>query len=441
VNRALACLILLIALLAQSPQPASGRILFPGKRAAQGIPDPTIAALIDQVDPAAIIDLAEDLSGVKPATIGGDPYTIQTRYSLSGEAIQKAASYLFEYYQSLGLDTTYHEFNYGAYNLSNVIAEKKGLFLPERVYLLTAHYDDLPASPPAPGMDDNASGTVGVMVAADILSQVEFGCTLRFANFAAEEQGLVGSEAYASQAACAGEDIRGVINLDMIAWNSEGSSPQMELHAHGSVLGSTAIAALFEEVVAGYGLNLEVEMGIPAISASDHASFWKYGFPAVLAIEDLSDFNPNYHSSQDALENLQDLGYFTEVVKAGLAAFAHMGCLVEGKTGLLTGTVIDAVSQLPIPGVTLTLESLEPAWGYTVAAETNNSGKYQFEAVAGWHALSADGAGYPYTLIGEVYITEGSEVVLDTQLEPIEETQIVFPIALNGQAPVSPACP
>lgn len=440
-NRALACLILLAALLAQPPQPAAGRILNPGRRAAQEMPDPTIAALIDQVDPAVIIDLAEDLSGVKPVTIGGDPYTIQTRYSLSGEAIQKAAAYLFEYYQSSGLDVTYHDFTYGAHNLSNVIAEKKGLFLPERVYLLTAHYDDLPTSPPAPGMDDNASGTVGVMVAADLLSQVDFGCTLRFASFAAEEQGLVGSEAYASQAACAGEDIRGVINLDMIAWNSAGSSPKMELHAHGSVPGSTAIASLFEEVVAAYELDLVPEPGIPAISGSDHASFWKYGFPAVLAIEDLSDFNPNYHSSQDTLENLEDLGYFAEMVKAGLAAFAHMGCPVEGKTGLLSGTVTDAATQVPIPGATLTLKSLEPAWEYTVTAETNNSGQYQFEAVAGWHALSADAAGYPYTPIGDIYIAEGSEVNQDFQLEPIEETQIVFPIALNGQAPASPACP
>ncbi len=440
-NRALACLILLSALIAQPPQPASGRILNPGKRAAQGIPDPLIAALINQVDPAEIIDLAEGLSGVKPVTVDGEPYTLQTRYSLSGEAIQKAAGYLYEYYQSLGLHTTYHDFTYGAHNLSNVIAEKKGRYLPERVYLLTAHYDDLPATSLAPGMDDNASGTIGVMLAADLLSQVDFGCTLRFASFAAEEQGLVGSDAYASQAACAGEDIRGVINLDMIAWNSAGSPPKMELHAHGSVPGSTAIAGLFAEVVSAYSLDLEPEPGIPAISASDHASFWKYGFPAILAIEDLSDFNPYYHTSQDTLENLEDLDYFTEMVRAGLAAFAHMGCLVEGKTGLLTGMVFDAAAQLPIPGVELTLKSLDPAWGYTITAETNESGQYQFEAVAGWHTLSADAPGYPYTLIGDLFISEGNEDILDIQLEPIDETQIVLPIAINGLAPVSPNCP
>jgi hypothetical protein len=381
------------------------------------------------------------LSGEWPVSIEGEPYTIETRYSLSGEPIQKAASYLSEYYQSLGLDVSLEEFVYNSETLSNVVAEKRGSFLPERVYLITSHYDDLPTTPPAPGADDNASGTVGVMVAAEILSQYNFGCTLRFVNFAAEEQGLVGSNDYAKKAYCDGEDVRGVINLDMIGWNRVGSPPEMDLHAHGSVPGSTAIANLYQEVIAAYGLNLEPTLAVPAISASDHGSFWKYSFPAILAIEDLSDFNPNYHTDEDILENLADLDYYTEMVKASLGTFAHLGCLIEEPTALVTGTVVDSVTELPIVGAHLTLINQEADWGYSLSFETDEFGFFQFETISGWHSLYADGVGYPHTLIDEIHLEPGEIATLSAELEPIEETTLYFPLAERIPTPVPTDCP
>ena len=176
--------------------------------------------MIDQVDPSHVYQLTGDLSGAWPVMIGGGLYTITTRHSLSGEPIQKAAQYLFEYYQNLGLAVSLQDFTYSNSTLSNVVAEKKGSVFPERVFLITSHYDDMPALGLAPGADDNASGTVGVMLAANILSQFDFGCTLRFVNFAAEEQGLYGSSAYTHHAHCERQDQRGVLNLDMIAWNT-----------------------------------------------------------------------------------------------------------------------------------------------------------------------------------------------------------------------------
>ena len=77
--------------------------------------------------------------------------------------------------------------------------------------------------PIIPGADDNASGSVATLLAADILSQYQWGCTLRFAFWTGEEQGLLGSYAYAQQAYQSGENILGYLNLDMIAWNTIGS--------------------------------------------------------------------------------------------------------------------------------------------------------------------------------------------------------------------------
>ena len=70
----------------------------------------------------------------------------------------------------------------------------------------------------APGADDDASGAVGVLTAAEVLAPYQFQRTLRFVLFTGEEQGLCGSEIYARDAAAAGEAIVAVYNMDMIAW-------------------------------------------------------------------------------------------------------------------------------------------------------------------------------------------------------------------------------
>jgi hypothetical protein len=428
-------------LLAQAPSRAAGRADLPGKRSPSGLPDPVVEELLAQVDPGTITTLTGNLSGEWPVDINGELYTIETRYSLSGEPIDKAASYLYEYYQALGLEVSFQEFEFAGHALKNVVAEKSGSLLPQRIYLLTSHYDDVPSSPPAPGADDNASGTVGVMVAANLLSQVDSGCTLRFVNFAAEEQGLFGSKDYAEKAYCAGEDIRGVINLDMIGWNTAASSPEMGLHTNGSIPGSPEIGALFQEVIAAYGLNLEAILASPVTSASDHASFWNHGYPAILAIEDLGDFNPNYHTKEDKLENLPDLDYYTEMIKGSLATFAHLGCLIEGSTGDLTGTITDQEASFPIPGALVTLVNQDPGWGYTRSAETDEYGMYNLAVLSGWHTISVDAYGYARTEIGDIFIENGSITDLDAELVPVAEKLQYFPVAEFGQHSPPTDCP
>lgn len=84
----------------------------------------------------------------------------------------------------------------------------------------------------APGADDDASGVVGVMTAAEILAPHPFQRTLRFVIFTGKEQGLCGSFAHAHAAVDAGENIVAVLNPDMIAWDAD-DDPILRLHTHG----------------------------------------------------------------------------------------------------------------------------------------------------------------------------------------------------------------
>ncbi len=289
--------------------------------------DPAVQAMIDLVDSAAVYQYTGDLSGEWPVTVGGAQYTIATRHTFSGTPIQKTTQFAGERMEALGLAVEYMTWDDPTY--PNVIGELPGSVSPDTIVIICGHIDDMPSVPLAPGADDNASGSVAVLVAADVLSRYDWRYTLRFALWTGEEQGLLGSHAYAQRSSGLGEHIAGVLNLDMIAYNTGGSARGIDLHANGGMPSTLELAQLFAGVVSAYGIALIPQVVPMGIGSSDHASFCDYGYTAILGIEDLSDFNPRYHTVNDELQYL-DMGYYVEFVKASVATCAHMaGALVQ----------------------------------------------------------------------------------------------------------------
>jgi hypothetical protein len=93
-----------------------------------------------------------------------------------------------------------------------------------RIYLVTGHYDSrnsdtLDVTAPAPGANDDASGTAVSLECARILSKHRFPATLIFMAVAGEEQGLVGSRHFAKMAKEQGWNIAGVLNNDIVGGN------------------------------------------------------------------------------------------------------------------------------------------------------------------------------------------------------------------------------
>ena len=389
------CLLLIAVLIvgggsamSQGPQPVL---------ASPSEPNPLIAEMIAQVDSATVYQYDGDLSGENEVSIGGQPYTLYTRYSYSGEPVQKATQFVYEHFESLGLEVEYHDYNWAGYNWRNVVATKPGVTDPDDIYIVCAHVDSISNDPYnyAPGADDNASGVTAVMIAADILSQYDFEYTIRFVTFTGEEQGLRGSHCYAQDAYNEGDDILGALNLDMIAYDSD-DQPIIELHA-GTGAGSIAIANLFSDVVDTYGIDLVPEIiTAGATTRSDHASFWDYGYDAILAIEDWDDFTPYYHTTNDQLSSL-NISYFTEFVKASVGTIASMSYPLPGK-GYLEGTVTDASNSDPLLGVTLTIVNLENGAQTTVSTQTTTStdsnGYYTKTLSIGLYDVTAEASGY-----------------------------------------------
>jgi hypothetical protein len=190
----------------------------------------------------------------------------------------------------------------------------------------------MPPGALAPGADDNASGTVTVLEAARVLADYDFQKSIRFVLFAGEEQGLLGSAHYAALAAANGDQILGVINLDMIGYDGNNDG-RLEIHA-GTMLNSQEIGTFVCRNFINWGLSLTPEyITSGSTSASDHASFWYNGYPAILLIEDFQDFTPHYHTVNDVLSTLRQT-YFEKIAKLAIGSLAVLAGIDSVDTGI-----------------------------------------------------------------------------------------------------------
>lgn len=303
---------------------------------------PRIDSISNLVTTETLSNLNRELSGDIPTVIGGVPYTILSRHSNSVHN-PKAAQFIFERFQSYGLSARY--MNYRT-NGSNVIATKIGTKYPNQIYIICGHYDNMPSGSLAPGADDNASGTCAVMEAARLLAPFSFDYTLMFVAFDEEEQGLIGSRAFADSCYNRGDSIKGVLNFDMIAWDSN-NDYKMNIFTNSASYNFSATARYAFNI---YQPILDITFSVGNMSSSDHYYFWQRGYNAFCGIELMTDFHPYYHTINDNFANVK-MPYFLRFTKAALAALMtfgwdyrmsliHTPLMATGDTGPRTASVV-----------------------------------------------------------------------------------------------------
>ena len=230
----------------------------------------------------------------------------------------------------------------------NVVATLPGTTHPEEIYVICGHYDD--TSPYyttyAPGADDNATGTIAALEAARVLKDTDFEATIKFVCFSREEQGLVGSSAYVREAYQRGDSIVGALNFDMVGYVNQAPEDIDVIHNGASGWLADAYAA----AAALYVPDLpSVKKLMPALSASDHASFWDYGYSATCNIEDSSISNPYYHRTTDRVSTLS-FDFYTDVVKAAVATLAELARIDSVTASAPGAEVALGLKVTPNPG-------------------------------------------------------------------------------------------
>lgn len=277
----------------------------------------TVQQVINSVNQDSLMYFVRELSGNVQTVVNGQNVTIVSRHK-NNAANELAKDYIKQKLQQYGLNVTIQNFSSTG---NNVLGTKVGTQYPNRKFIICAHYDNMPSGSLAPGADDNASGTAAVIEAARILSQYSFPYTLVFALWDEEEQGLVGANYYATQARNANDSILGVINMDMIAYDTNNDG-KAEIH-NRAVANSVELYQKMVEVNSTYGINLSIINKNPGSTYSDHAAFWTRNYGAILLIEDNNDFNAYYHTVNDLIQYF-NVPYFVKSAKLAIGTFATL---------------------------------------------------------------------------------------------------------------------
>lgn len=315
-----------------------------------------VTQIISDVKIDSLMKTVKELSGNVPVMVGGTQYTIVSRYKNSATN-NVAANYIKQRLQNYGL--TVYDQNFSSTG-RNVYAVKQGQVYPDKKYIICAHYDDMPSGSTAPGADDNASGVAAVIEAARLLKEFNTEYTVVFALFDEEEQGLIGSDYFANQAYSNNEQILGVFNADMIAYDGNGDG-RTNIHTK-SVGNSVALANTMVSINTNYSIGLLTPIYNPGDPYSDHASFWYKGYSAILLIEDDrgNDFHPYYHTVNDRIDYF-NLTFFEKCSKLMVGTLTNY----VGVQGVVPVELISFNSVI-------NESSIELNW--STATETNNQG-------------------------------------------------------------------
>ena len=243
-----------------------------------------------------------------------------------------SARYLEDRFREAGLEPTREVFSLsdGTTSCENVVAEiAAGPLDRGDVLVIGAHYDTIQGTP---GADDNASGIACLLeLAARFRARSKSdslfpACTIRFVCFANEEPPHfmtedMGSHVHAMVAKDLGEKIRLMVSLEMLGYYDDTPGSQSypfplslfypDTGDFVAVVGNISSAGHVRRLVGRWRKaqpfpceGAALPSGIPGIGYSDHWSFWRAGYPAVM-VTDTSFFrNPNYHTAADRPDTL-----------------------------------------------------------------------------------------------------------------------------------------
>ena len=275
--------------------------------------------LINAVNLDSLSLTVQEFSGEIATIVGGNSVTILNRAQANNDL---AGDYLIDKFNTMdNLIVTDQAFNT---NGRNIIATQLGKTNPNAIYIICAHYDSVADY----CADDNASGTATVLEIARILSSQCTDNTLIYALWDEEEIGLRGADFYATQAQTNGDNILGVLNIDMMGYDGDDDN-DFDIDVRpiaNSLTMKDDLVALLDT----YNFNLNVNVINPGTTASDHSRFWNKGYSAVLVGESWNnnDQTPFYHSSADRYSTL-DLPYFHELAKLIMSYMVTKGSLVS----------------------------------------------------------------------------------------------------------------
>ncbi len=231
--------------------------------------------------------------------------------------LANAAEYLEARFLGLGYAVHRETFMAGGVSVANIVAEKKGRAQPEEIVIVGAHYD---APPGSPGANDNASGVAGLL-------EIAYGHkdasqrTLRCVAFVNEEPPyfhteLMGSRVHARGCRERRDKIKAMLCLECLGCYNDRPGSQIYLPPLGRWYPDRADFIAFCSNLRSYPLlrtatrvfrtttKFPSERLVAGIGWSDHWSFWRERYRAIMITDTAFLRNRHYHLATDLPETL-----------------------------------------------------------------------------------------------------------------------------------------
>ncbi|CAH2350148.1 putative leucine aminopeptidase A [[Candida] railenensis] len=193
------------------------------------------------------------------------------------------------------------------------------------IVIIGSHQDSVnllfPNAMPAPGADDNGSGTVTCLEVLRLLAEQystgEFAPenTLEFHFYSAEEGGCLGSIDVFTRYKIAGEEVFGMLQQDMTGYTAKVTSEGVENHLGLITDYTTSFLNNFVKLMIDTYCNIPYHESSCGYACSDHSSAISNGFPASFVIESEFKYISGYiHSIRDTVDKI-DWDHVVEHVK------------------------------------------------------------------------------------------------------------------------------
>lgn len=286
-------------------------------------------------------------------------YLSDTLYPRSFEQFENtalAAEYIIGQFRATGAEVTTQAVQAEESRYQNIIARFGPTSGP--LMVVGAHYDacgdanegakyplgyDLATH--TPGADDNASGVAGLIELARLFQEHPPSHPVELVAYALEEPPYfrtdsMGSVRHARSLAGSSRKVRLMISLEMIGYFDDAPSSQrypisgLELFYPdkgnfialvGRLENFPAIRRVKALMAGGTDLpvvSINAPILLPGTDFSDHRSYWREGYPALMVTDTAFYRNPNYHRAGDTYEKL-DYRRMAKVVQAIYAVTQH----------------------------------------------------------------------------------------------------------------------
>jgi hypothetical protein len=238
--------------------------------------------------------------------------------------LEAAARYIEHALHTEGYQVRRQEYQAGGQKVRNIevsVANVAPNARPARIFIIGAHYDSAPG---APGANDNGSGTAAVLELARMLKDMRpsQGTEIKFVFFVNEEPPWLSGN-------MRGEEMGSMQHARKMHAEGQKLPPGLEGRYPDAgnfiaFVGTLESSRLVQDSLAAFrnvsdfpAHGLAAPAYVQGVTLSDHSSYHRFGYPAIMITDTAFMRYPYYHTSEDTPDKIDYQS--TARVVAGLA--------------------------------------------------------------------------------------------------------------------------